>query len=613
MYWVEPDMSVEISAEAMEDLEPSEVQPKEGGLGENGAGHLLIRVRLPRLCVPTHRARRRAALRGRTPGKVAKLVRGYVTEMEWELTEAVKVGEFEGAGEGEGKRVEGMTTMTRLAYLIAQPAALYLRLSQSHTSRFISWPVFHSIRSPFDYGLSPGCFLYFDSPMSFGMADDVLIRLQFVSRHISQSTIRTPAGRKSVAHLQCITSILVPGEDGVDFGSDSRYFDAATTEHFATYCGTTIPFVDLARLPLMNAISCLLSALKEINTDEFVFTAAAVRTYKAVFERVAETISEQLENSPAAVLRYFTQDLSEDFVAKQPLGHMAVGSENMGENEVIAQVGVLLLAGQETTIRANTIAFALLELARHSDFPEKLREEIHSALGISQGAVPYDSATWDNYRKVIMLLHQFPAGDRTVEWFQFKPQVDGVRYGAPIDWAFSQLPRHQSAPKRRGKRTIGKDLKAQMKVTDFNRLCLEHVFSSGRDNISVVLQVKARNYLGFDVAEESASFETQGPRGPTPGYAGGVDTLEPRWGKDVHEFNPSRWLDGTVSAGDAVGPYANLWRFMIPEIQVILCELVSTFSVAQAEGESIEPRFPNNLMLVVSSGEETVPLHVTQL
>jgi hypothetical protein len=95
--------------------------------------------------------------------------------------------------------------------------------------------------------------------------------------------------------------------------------------------------------------------------------------------------------------------------------------------------------------------------------------------------------------------------------------VDGGRYGAPIGWAFSQLPWHQSAP-------IGKDLKAQMKVTDFNRLCLEHVLSSGRDNISVALQVKARNYPGFDVAEELASFETQGPRGPTPGHAGGVDT-----------------------------------------------------------------------------------------
>jgi hypothetical protein len=42
---------------------------------------------------------------------VAKLVRGYVTEMEWKLTGAVKVGGFEGDGEGEEKRVEGMATM----------------------------------------------------------------------------------------------------------------------------------------------------------------------------------------------------------------------------------------------------------------------------------------------------------------------------------------------------------------------------------------------------------------------------------------------------------------------------------------------------------------------
>ncbi|KAJ7709317.1 hypothetical protein B0H14DRAFT_2646346 [Mycena olivaceomarginata] len=62
---------------------------------------------------------------------------------------------------------------------------------------------------------------------------------------------------------------------------------------------------------------------------------------------------------------------------------------------------------------------------------------------------------------------------RTVGWFQFKPQgsrgsnqfkqwfkqatsmglnlVDGGRYGAPIGWAFSQLPRHQSTPKKRRK------------------------------------------------------------------------------------------------------------------------------------------------------------------
>jgi hypothetical protein len=34
--------------------------------------------------------------------------------------------------------------------------------------------------------------------------------------------------------------------------------------------------------------------------------------------------------------------------------------------------------------------------------------------------------------------------------------------------------------------------------------------------------------------------------------------LESRWGADAHEFNPSRWLDGTPYKGEALGPYANL-------------------------------------------------------
>jgi cytochrome P450 len=34
--------------------------------------------------------------------------------------------------------------------------------------------------------------------------------------------------------------------------------------------------------------------------------------------------------------------------------------------------------------------------------------------------------------------------------------------------------------------------------------------------------------------------------------------LASRWGKNPHEFDPSRWLDGNTYQGDAVGPYANL-------------------------------------------------------
>ncbi|KAF7335030.1 Cytochrome P450 [Mycena venus] len=377
------------------------------------------------------------------------------------------------------------------------------------------------------------------------------------------------------------------------------------------------------------------------------FTAAAVRTYKAVFEKVAETLSEQLENSPAgsinicpllslatlnaiseAVLRYSTQDLGEDFVANNvqvvkvsgtqsgtqilvealsagfPMWLWRAGmalptttfkifrklryltdqlarriirerrdaatqglemnddyfsdllaSDNMGEDEIIAQVGILLVAGQETT--ANTIAFALLELARHPDFQEKLRDEIHSALGTSQGAGPYDSMPLLNalIKEITRLYPALPLADRVALQDTIIPLAEAIT-------------------------------------------------TSTGEQITQIPILK-----GQFVTLAIASYQR----------------LEPRWGKDVHEFNPSRWLDGTVSAGDAVGPYANLlsflggphtclgWRFAILEIQVILCQLVSKFSFAQAEGESIKPRFLNNLMPVVSSGEKAVPLHITRL
>ncbi|KAJ6522716.1 cytochrome P450, partial [Mycena capillaripes] len=38
--------------------------------------------------------------------------------------------------------------------------------------------------------------------------------------------------------------------------------------------------------------------------------------------------------------------------------------------------------------------------------------------------------------------------------------------------------------------------------------------------------------------------------------------LVSRWGSDAHEFKPSRWLDGTASQTDALGPYANLLTFL---------------------------------------------------
>ncbi|KAJ6571206.1 cytochrome P450 [Mycena capillaripes] len=101
--------------------------------------------------------------------------------------------------------------------------------------------------------------------------------------------------------------------------------------------------------------------------------------------------------------------------------------------------------------------------------------------------------------------------------------------------------------------------------------------------------------------------------------------LPTRWGDDADRFNPSRWLDGRTFQGDAVSPYANLlsfnggpriclgWRFAILEIQVILCELVAKFSFAEAENESIRVKYLNVLLPTVTSGEKALPLRISRI
>ncbi|KAJ6569244.1 cytochrome P450 [Mycena capillaripes] len=102
--------------------------------------------------------------------------------------------------------------------------------------------------------------------------------------------------------------------------------------------------------------------------------------------------------------------------------------------------------------------------------------------------------------------------------------------------------------------------------------------------------------------------------------------LESRWGEDAHEFKPSRWIDGTINQGQAVGPYANLltflggprtclgWRFAVLEMQVFFAELVGKFSFAlPTEGDSIRMWFAGSLMPILPNGEKGARLLITRI
>ncbi|CAK5262387.1 unnamed protein product [Mycena citricolor] len=100
-----------------------------------------------------------------------------------------------------------------------------------------------------------------------------------------------------------------------------------------------------------------------------------------------------------------------------------------------------------------------------------------------------------------------------------------------------------------------------------------------------------------------------------------------RWGQDAMEFNPMRWLEGgSVQTSDIIGPYANLmsfisgartcvgWRFAVMEMQIILCELVSKFKFTIPPGKETVVRVAQTLIPINDkTGEKCAMLQVESI
>ncbi|KAJ7020838.1 cytochrome P450 [Mycena alexandri] len=225
------------------------------------------------------------------------------------------------------------------------------------------------------------------------------------------------------------------------------------------------------------------------------------------------------------------------------------------EEELVAQTGILMIAGQDTV--TNTLVFGFLELARHPEFQHQLRAEIHASLRGPSRTSSYESMPLLN-AFIKETLRLYPPGalqERIAVQDTVIPLTEGIKNSA------GELINH--------------------------------------------IQIQK----GQVVLVAIASYQR----------------LQSRWGEDSHQFKPSRWIDGTIVQGQAVGPYANLlsflggprvclgWRFAILELQVFFSELVGGFSFALPEEDGLRTRFANMLILVTPSGEKAAPLHITRI
>ncbi|KAJ7627968.1 cytochrome P450 [Mycena polygramma] len=276
-------------------------------------------------------------------------------------------------------------------------------------------------------------------------------------------------------------------------------------------------------------------------------TFSIVRTAK----RVAIQVGEQIIREKTDAARQSSVGMTDVF---DMLLHPDQSRNKLTESEIATQTGILLIGGQDTT--ANTMAFGLLELAKHSELQGELREEIISSGG--GRVVAYDS---------MPLLNAF---------------IKETLRAYPVGPLQERIARQDTIiPLAEGLTTLTGEFIKQLPVLKGQTM-----------HIAI------------------ASYQR----------------LESRWGEDAHEFRPSRWLDGSVKHGRAVGPYANLltflggprvclgWRFAILEMQVFFAELVGKFSFTYpGEDDTIRMQFAGSLMPIQPSGEKGAPLRITRL
>ncbi|KAF8131873.1 cytochrome P450 [Boletus edulis] len=232
----------------------------------------------------------------------------------------------------------------------------------------------------------------------------------------------------------------------------------------------------------------------------------------------------------------------------------AGAKKRLSDEELLAQMRTLLIAGHETT--AATISFILLELARHPRVQSRLRDEI---------------------RKTETTIRARSDPQLTVTDLDAMPYLNAV---IKEGLRFHPIGPHPI-------RMSGHD--------DVLPLSKPVLTESG-EMIDEVLVPK-----GTEIMISIAAYNRN----------------KDIWGEDVHDFKPDRWLDGAMDDKKlpSIGVYSNLmtfssgpraclgWRFAVIEIQAFLSTLVGKFEFAMTDRSERIIRQPMIVMAPMVEGE----------
>ncbi|KAK7002333.1 cytochrome P450 [Favolaschia claudopus] len=384
------------------------------------------------------------------------------------------------------------------------------------------------------------------------------------------------------------------------------------------------------------------------------FTAAAVRSYQPIFEKVAQGITEKLEHESES----FSTDISALFssAAFDAISEVALGcpTGNLDPKFVKTNLEVshLTLSQSASAILGDALLGILPPYIRHKlilNLPTKNLRLLHA-----QRALATEAGARAVCEKRDLLAK---GGDATEDVFTLL--VDSVSTGA---LGFEDISGQTSLLMLAGGETTANtlafglfelardsELQQRLRVEIQDALgAATNPTSISYDNLpllNAVIKESLRMYPVIPFPERVAATNTvihlsheitltNGQRvKQIPIRKGQVimtgigsfQRIEEIWGRDANKFRPGRWLDGSMRSAEAVGPFANLlsfsggartclgWRFAVLEMQVILCELLSKFSFTLPAGHFHRIRFVGVLQPLDEKGDKRLSLCVKRI
>ncbi|KAF7356355.1 Cytochrome P450 [Mycena venus] len=355
------------------------------------------------------------------------------------------------------------------------------------------------------------------------------------------------------------------------------------------------------------------------------FTAAAVRNYQPIFEKMAHVLTEQLEQSSAssinispllstatlgaiseAVLGCSTEGLGEEFVANNSEIVMLASSQSAAQILANALGALLPISVFNAAFYLPTRAFRAIRKARYLAEDLGRRVSDSTKKGMSEEVVVAQTS-------LILIVGQETTANAVAFGLvelamhshfqnQLRAEIQSNLGANPHNVPYDSMPLLNAFIKETLRLYPAVALEDRVALADAVIPIMEGIKTSTEE---IITQIPVRK--GQFVTMAIASFQR----------------LESFWGADSHEFKPQRWLERSPYKGEtSVGPYANLlsflgglrtclgWRFAILEMQVIICELVGKFSFTLPKDDPVRVRSAIGLLPIMSNGEKGASLCV---